>query len=242
MVPPFLAYYAVATNSEQRLVDVVTQIGLQRQILGVGGDGAYRGLWKHIVGPQSQTLGIWSTGNAWAALGTTRVLATIYHSQPSSGPSSALSAAALRLTRMLQTQFDGMLAARDKLDNGLVRNYIIGDVNGIGGATNWWGEAAGTAGLVSAVYRLAALNRIAPSANKIDAGKLQGYILWADQARRAIVRNNINAGSKIVAPTVNPYDWYTRTQYWSGSPEGNAFVGMMGAAYVDCLNIGACKR
>ena len=34
----------------------------------------------HIIGPQNQDTGLWSTGNGWAAAGRTRVLATFLKS------------------------------------------------------------------------------------------------------------------------------------------------------------------
>lgn len=50
-----------------------------RDVLLANTTESWKGLWVHIVGPQSQTLGIWCTGNGWAALGMARVLATIKH-------------------------------------------------------------------------------------------------------------------------------------------------------------------
>jgi hypothetical protein len=68
MAPPFMAYYAAATNNKTLLKYTVDEIGRQRQILQLGGSANYSGLWQHIVGPRSQTLGLWSTGNAVSLL------------------------------------------------------------------------------------------------------------------------------------------------------------------------------
>ena len=76
MAPPFLAYYAVATRNDTLLRETVRQCGLYREVLQPNVTGPYKGLWRHIIG-QSQDLGLWSTGNGWAAMGIARVLATL---------------------------------------------------------------------------------------------------------------------------------------------------------------------
>ena len=96
MVPPFLAYYGVVTGNKTLISEAVNQISLYRKNLKES-----NGLWKHIVLGSSDTQdgGHWSTGvfvalpihiesliffsftgNAWAAAGIVRVLATIKHS------------------------------------------------------------------------------------------------------------------------------------------------------------------
>ncbi len=242
MFPPFLAYQAVATGNAEGIADVVDQIGLYRDVLAYGGNISYAGLFQHIVGPQSQTLGLWSTGNGWTALGMTRVLATLYHSQPAK-LSQKLQDAAANLSGYLQLIFDGLLATRSELDGGLVRNYIIGGVDGPGLPSNvtWFGEASGTAGLAAAIYRFAVLDLTNDAGHRVEKDTLTQYLDWADRARETIVLNCINYTTYIVAPTVNPYDWFSPVPFTSGSPEGNSFVGMMGAAYVDCIKAGVCK-
>ena len=71
MAPPFLAYYAVDTFDEELLQDTVEQCGFYREALqaNISHSVPYKGVWEHIVGPQSADLGLWSTGNAWAAGG-----------------------------------------------------------------------------------------------------------------------------------------------------------------------------
>lgn len=64
MAPPFMAYYAVSQANKTLLKYTVDEIGRQRQILRLGGSTNYSGLWQHIIGPSSQTRGLWSTGNA----------------------------------------------------------------------------------------------------------------------------------------------------------------------------------
>lgn len=80
MAPPFLAYYAVYKNDEALLRETIRQVGLYREVLKKS-----NGLWTHIKGPNSADPGSWSTGNAWAAAGITRVLATVIKAPMSSG-------------------------------------------------------------------------------------------------------------------------------------------------------------
>ncbi|KAG6807384.1 hypothetical protein H0H93_001641, partial [Arthromyces matolae] len=67
MAPPFIAYYAADTNDASLLQESVNQCSLYRQILQSNTTASYHGVWEHIIGPQSQDTGIWSTGNGWAA-------------------------------------------------------------------------------------------------------------------------------------------------------------------------------
>lgn len=101
MVPPFLAFYGVATGNESLLTEAVKQCRLYRQYLKDNGSDT-DGLWRHILLGRGTDTGFWSTGelhslcallrraitsfsgNAWAAAGMTRVLATIAASPHSS--------------------------------------------------------------------------------------------------------------------------------------------------------------
>jgi rhamnogalacturonyl hydrolase YesR len=76
-VPPFLAYYAVVNNNQTLLQESYNQINLYRNTLRQSS-----GLWAHIVeGSGTSDSGLWATGNAWAAMGMLRVLATMKRSQ-----------------------------------------------------------------------------------------------------------------------------------------------------------------
>ena len=59
MVPPFLAYYGADTQNASVLLQSYTQCQLYRQVLQPSSGGA----WMHIMGPQNQDTGLWSTGN-----------------------------------------------------------------------------------------------------------------------------------------------------------------------------------
>ena len=74
MVPPFLAYYAVAADKLTLVREACRQCCLYEEVLRPN-----RGqqLWEHIEGPQAQDMGLWCTGNAWVAAGLCRTLATV---------------------------------------------------------------------------------------------------------------------------------------------------------------------
>ena len=85
MAPPFMAYHAVSAHDPGLLRETVRQCGLYRQVLKANTTAPYRGLWEHIIGPESEDPGLWSTGNGWAAMGMTRVLATMMRWEKSKG-------------------------------------------------------------------------------------------------------------------------------------------------------------
>ena len=72
MVPPFLAYYAISTQNDTLLDVAVQQIQDYRAVLK-----SSSGAWSHISASSHPDTGFWSTGNGWAAMGITRVLAAI---------------------------------------------------------------------------------------------------------------------------------------------------------------------
>ena len=75
-VPPFLAYYGALTSNQTLLQMAYTQCSLYRDALVQSS-----GLWTHIaLGTGAADPGVWATGNAWAAAGMLRVLATIQQS------------------------------------------------------------------------------------------------------------------------------------------------------------------
>ncbi|KAH7350428.1 hypothetical protein BKA66DRAFT_516399 [Pyrenochaeta sp. MPI-SDFR-AT-0127] len=97
MVPPTLAYQAVAVKDQALLREAVNQISLYRDAL----QDRSTGLWRHIVGSRTDA-GAWSTGNGWVLGGIARVLATIKH-----WPTSSTWA-----------------TEQQRLITGLLRNYI----------------------------------------------------------------------------------------------------------------------
>lgn len=68
-----MAYYGAVHNNQSLLVEAHRQCQLYREVLQ-----SDKGLWAHILlGNGTHDPGLWATGNAWAAAGMLRVLATI---------------------------------------------------------------------------------------------------------------------------------------------------------------------
>lgn len=196
------------------MATVVKQISLHRDVLKGGGSLN----WRHIIGPQSQDTGLWSSGNGWIVLGMTRVLHTLQRWPASS---QALGSQARELKSWIKEIFDG--AIQSSTDNSLLRNYINDG--------SWFGEISGTALIAAMVYRMAVNDP-----NMFG----QNYLTWADAQRRAVAATQRKDG--IFSPAVNPYDWHDRNKFTTGSPEGQAFAVMLYTAYRDCVNANICQH
>lgn len=206
-----MAYLAVQQNDTSLMSVTVQQCGLQRAVL----KGKNLN-WQHIIGPQSQDTGLWSTSNGWASYGMVRVLHTL---QKWSG-SAAMTSQAAQLKGWIKEILDG--AMQSKLDGGLLRNYL--------NDSSWFGEISGTSVLSAVAYRMAVNDP-----NMFP----QSYIAWADANRKSLAGKQGSSG--IFSPAVNPYNWHDRAQYTSGSPEGQAFAVYLYTAYRDCVNAKICQ-
>ena len=79
MAPPFIAYYGAlegGPRGESLLQTAYEQVKLYRDVLF----DQDVGLWRHIALGEEVDHTHWATGNAWAAAGMLRVLATIQRS------------------------------------------------------------------------------------------------------------------------------------------------------------------
>ncbi|KAG1824531.1 Six-hairpin glycosidase-like protein [Suillus subaureus] len=225
MVPPFLAYYGVLTQNKTILTEAYTQIRLYRKYLQ---DAAAGNLWKHIqLGQAGNDDGHWSTGNAWAAAGMIRVLGTIQRSPYA----NSLKSQQNDLARWADEIHGAMYSHINS--NGLFYNYA--DNN-----TTFY-DASSTALLASTVYRLSLL------------GNIHTYIPLAEQARNALLLllapfTTSTALSATMSgllhftpegwltPVVNPYSY---DEQGSDSPEGQAFILELQAAWRDWIADGA---
>lgn len=221
MVPPTLAYWAVQTNNSTLLDIAIQQCNLYHNVLSVpaneGGDynpWNAAGLWHHIIGPPdgNNDNGIWSTGNAWAAAGMSRVLATAKNSK--------LKANNLLLKRLVDS-IKGILDGAIALDSAepdqlLLRNYL--------NDTTWFAELAGTTLLAATAYRAAQLE------SAIFGEK---YTDWADEKREAVT--TMIGSDGLLAPVVNPLNWNDRTPA-TKSPEAQSFAILLFSAYRDFQN------
>lgn len=221
MAPPFMAFYAAESGNMTLLQETYKQCGLYRDVLQSKGQG----LWKHIVGPEAADPGHWSTGNGWAAAGMARVLATILRAPAVQG-TSWRDGAVSDLSGWIKEILDAAMDA--PLDGGLLRNYIDDTTSAHG-----FGEIAGSALLASVAYRMAALQPGAFGA---------AYIEWADGIRAELGTGGHVKASGVVSPAVNPLNWQDTKKDTSGSPEGQAMVVLMYAAWRDCVLAGTCQR
>jgi rhamnogalacturonyl hydrolase YesR len=212
MVPPFLAYYGVFKDDIEYLKDAVRQCELYHEVLVTES-----GCWKHIVNPEGVEgedvkvdEGLWSTSNGWAAAGMARVLATIRKSRFA----GELEKEQGSLAGMTQGILDGAM----KLDtdaSGLLRNRLDDE--------SWFGEAAGTALLAAAAFRMAVLE---------PAVFGDVYTDWALR-KMMIVKKCVDEETGIVAPVVNPTTDDQRTPLDGVSPEAQSFVVLLYAAWKD---------
>lgn len=78
MVPPFLAYVAVAVGDTKWMTDALNEIKNHREVLCVT-EEKERGLWRHIVAEEGDhaDLACWSSGCGKAAMGMAKVLAVM---------------------------------------------------------------------------------------------------------------------------------------------------------------------
>jgi hypothetical protein len=227
MGPPFLAYYAADTCNGDLLYDAVELCDQYRQILRSNTTGSSQGVWEHIIGPESQDTGLWSTGNGWAAAGMVRVLAVVVKA-PAAIRQYWQPKAVNRLTTYIKEIVDGAMASPVD-SNALLRNYL----NDTAGDGHGYGEISGTSLLASVVYRMAVL---CPSVFG------SSYIQWADSVRTTLGNGKHISSNGTVYPAVNPLNWADTTPFTAGSPEGNNFVVLMYAAWRDCVQAGTCNQ
>lgn len=216
-----MAYAAADTYNLPLLKLTVQQISLYRQILISNGTEK---VWHHIIGPQSQDLGLWSTGNGWVAGGVTRVLATVMKAPVALSSGSWRQQAINDLTAIIKEIIDGAMA--EPADGGLLRNYLDDTTTGHG-----FGEVSGSTLLASVVYRMAVLQPRVFGAS---------YIKWAEGIRQVIGQVGHVTDTGIVTPAVNPLGWSDTAPFTTGSPEGQAFSVLMYAAWRDCIKAGQC--
>lgn len=214
MAPPFIAYYGAHTENATLIQEAYDQsAGYHKALQTENG-------WKHIVGGGSEDLGLWATGNAWAAAGMARVLATMLHA-PESLPRDET--AIEGLTGFVKEIIDAAIAVPK--EDGLVPNYMYSK-----DAEAWFGEVSGSALLAATAFRMAVLR------SKAFGGE---YVEWAEGMRKEVGRH-VKDG--VAAPAVNPMGWKDRKPVVTGSPEGQAFVVMMYAAWRDCIQADVCSR
>ncbi len=233
MAPPFIAYYGAATNNLSMLQQAVDQSAFYRQILAYANE-PLQGAWMHIIGPQSEDQGLWSTGNGWAAAGMTRVLATVLKAPIARRNHAWQRQVVSQLSSYIQEILDAAIVSG--FDSGLLHNYWNPDQ----GSNHTYGEASGTSLLAAVAYRMAVL----PVG--LSEAKVLEYSTWADAIRFTLGGTDLEGNPHVtsngtVTPTVDPLDWQSAVPYTAGSPEGQNFVVLMYAAWRDCVKVGVCE-
>lgn len=210
MIPPFFSYRAVAIDNQNLLREACRQCQLYEEILRPQKN---QPLWQHIVGPQAQDLGHWSTGNGWVAAGLCRTLATVKKWTKSKDWASEQD----RLKDSIMGILESVVPAVKTEDPSLLRNYLDDG--------NSFGETAGTALLGAVAYRMAVLT---PEEMK------DTYTAFAEACWKAIMAHT-NKENGAVGPTVNPLDLKSHEPIQEGSSEGHSFVVMLFAARRDYM-------
>ena len=247
-VPPFLAYYSLAVQDIRYLESAVLQCLLYGDVLKtdivLGNGTVCRGLWRHIVSDPPQLEpgvccsdpDVWLTSNAWAVAGMTRVLATILKWQPP--PNSPINqieynkfkvGSSATLTRLITSMLQCMMSQKRDEQSDLLKNYLDGPSHR---SAAWaYGDAAGTALMASAVYRLAVLLP--------DTYGSLSYLSWADQNRRAVARHVDYEGT--VGPVADVGHVPSKGPV-NQTSEGQSMVILMYSAWRDCIDAGVCKK
>ncbi|ORY09815.1 hypothetical protein BCR34DRAFT_486633 [Clohesyomyces aquaticus] len=208
MALPFLAFRALLQDDVTSMHAVMKQCNLQRQVL----QEPTSRLWQHIIGPEKEDRGLWSTGNGWAAAGLTRVLAVAKAFHHKAFADASLDIEVRALEGAISDIIKGAVASADRT-SGVLRNYL--------GDDSWFGEMAGTVAIASVIFRMAvvALSRVSPD-----------QLEWALKIRQMVL-DKVRCDGR-VSPVVNPMNWHDRVPK-SASSECQAFTLHMIAAHRD---------
>ncbi|GHJ83778.1 hypothetical protein NliqN6_0180 [Naganishia liquefaciens] len=200
MVPPFLAYYGYMHSNQSLLQEAYNQCSLYR----AGLQDPSTKLWRHIMeGTGASDPGLWATGNAWAAAGMLRVLATIMRSPYNDQMASQRSDLQAWTEEIIEA------AKSRKAKDGLVHNYIDN--------SSTFEDTAGSTLLAAASYRLANL------------GLSSSHVDFANQIHSTVAARYINSTGHLTH-AVDPLNF---GKQGTSSPEGQAFILLMQAGYRD---------
>ncbi|KIY72983.1 hypothetical protein CYLTODRAFT_417495 [Cylindrobasidium torrendii FP15055 ss-10] len=206
MVPPFLAYYGALAGGD-REVELLNEAYTQISLYrdALLDYDSGSGLWKHIVLGTSVDSTHWATGNAWAAAGMTRVLMTMEHTAQADLFASHRS----NLTDWI---FEVLGSAWEyQTDNGAVRNTIDNEDS--------FEDASATALLAAVTYRMAVYSP---------------YLIENADRALSYIADSVDSDGWL-QNTVNPLTFNSPSAAGDHSPEGQAFVVLLAAAYRDWL-------
>ncbi|KIP05068.1 hypothetical protein PHLGIDRAFT_31058 [Phlebiopsis gigantea 11061_1 CR5-6] len=263
MVPPFLAFYGTATGNETVARMAWEQVKLYRQYLKsnntqtTDSGQSTVGLWQHMALGSGADEGFWSTGNAWAAGGIVRVLGTFAASPMSSSLQT-------EQADLVQWAHEIQLALGTWVDSesNLLHNYA-NDTTGFLDAASSVLYAASVYRLATLLDAGLPASS-AKSSDGTSVGKLvssvHGSVPIAERIRSTVfTAQSSSTGSGLahftsdlaLTPVVNPLNWGAQLQLpatetklaanngLAMSPEGQAFVLEMQAAYRDWVGAGS---
>jgi len=201
MVPPFIAYYGAlqgGPTGDSLLQVAYEQVKLYRDVLF---DESV-GLWRHIALGNSTDPTHWGTGNAWAAAGSLRVLATIQRSCEANSMKSQQD----DLLRWVGETLDGVWTFQKA--NGTLLNYID--------EPDSFSDTSSTALLAASTFRFASIT---------------GDRTHIPAAIRALklVRDSVDSKGWLLN-TVDPLKFSAPSGPGRHSPEGQSFVLLLEAA------------
>ncbi|KAF4574672.1 hypothetical protein EYR36_006022 [Pleurotus pulmonarius] len=201
MVPPFIAYYGALQGS--KAAEDLLQEAYDQCRLYRDGLRDEGGLWRHIALGDWQDATHWGTGNAWAAAGMLRVLQTIDHSKQA----RLFVEQRQNLTNWIQEIL--VASWSHQAPNGTLFN-VIDD-------PSTFADTSSTALLAAVTYRMAQISRNAT------------LVPFANKALK-LIEDSIDADGWL-ANTVDPLTFNTPSKPGEHSPEGQAFVLLLHAAW-----------
>ncbi|USP76942.1 hypothetical protein yc1106_04216 [Curvularia clavata] len=223
MFPPNMAYHAVSTQDISLAKESVRQCILYSAVLCTKS-----GLWRHIANAPGLSdvkgdKGVWSTANAWAAAGISRVLATLAHS--AFAPQMVEEQTKLR--GLLQRTLDAVMDV-DTHPSHLLRNYLDDDDDDDDDDDIAFPDVAGTALMAAAAFRFALL--LPEKANA------EPYAAWANAKLQAVAQH-IDAETGIAHPVVDSLKESREMPVGEVNPEAQAFVILAWAAWRDWMGL-----
>ncbi|KAJ3998634.1 Six-hairpin glycosidase [Lentinula boryana] len=203
MAPPFIAYYGALQGGDNGTSLLQTAFEQISLYRDVLRDDD--GLWRHVALGSWEDSTHWATGNGWAAAGMLRVLETLDHSSVASDFAEQSASLAQWIQEIIST------AWQYQAENGTLLNTIDDPTS--------FPDSSGTALLASVTYRMAVYSN--------DTS----LIPYADKAFQ-VIGDSIDENGWL-RNTVDPETFDTPSAASSASPEGQAFVLLLQAAYTE---------
>ncbi|KAG6919278.1 hypothetical protein DXG01_007410 [Tephrocybe rancida] len=201
MVPPFIAYYGVLQGGSEGRA--LMQIAYDQCRLYRDALKDESGLWRHVTLGDWQDDSHWGTGNAWAAAGMLRVLQSLNHSSDA---------------RLFVNQQGNLTEWIQEITTAAwLYQTRAGALLNVIDALDSFADASSTSLLAAVTYRMATFTNdttLIPAANRA----------------LAFVKENIDEQGWL-QNTVDPYVFDTPSAPEAHSPEGQAFVVLLHAAY-----------